>query len=424
MNTRRQLWKFCIPCVATIVLGCFSEAGAQVRYKVTDLGVVNGNNLGMPMGLNNQGWTVTMDQLLDPISLSLSATAVSGSVRITIGERNIGLPTLGGANTSINWGGINDRGEAVGLSETSVPDPDGEDLCGFGTGKTCLPFLWRDGHMSALPTLGGNNGQASAINNRGQITGFAETGDADAACPFPSKTDSAVLWDKGQAQALPTVGGDPDGTAFGINDRGQAVGYTGTCTTASHAVLWENGTAIQLHDNGVSRSNVAYAINNQGQIVGRTRTADGSTSIATLWENNTPISLGILPGDFASWALSINNRRQVVGTTFTLDSNFTLNWSRGFIWQDKVMTDLNTLIPADSNLFIVEAGNINERGQIAGMAVVQSGPHKGDVHGFLLTPVEARIGESMADVANAQGKPNLPANTQRKGGFRPGRSEQ
>ena len=88
------------------------------------------------------------------------------------------------------------------------------------------------------------------------------------------------------------------------------------------------------------------------------------------------------------------------------------------------MTDLNTLIPADSNLFIVEAGNINERGQIAGMAVVQSGPHKGDVHGFLLTPVEASIGESMADVANAQGKPNLPANTQGKGGFRPGRSEQ
>ena len=31
-----------------------------------------------------------------------------------------------------------------------------------------------DGHMSALPTLGGNNGQASAINNRGQVVGFAE----------------------------------------------------------------------------------------------------------------------------------------------------------------------------------------------------------------------------------------------------------
>jgi hypothetical protein len=28
--------------------------------------------------------------------------------------------------------------------------------------------------MKALPTLGGNNGQASAINNRGQIVGFAE----------------------------------------------------------------------------------------------------------------------------------------------------------------------------------------------------------------------------------------------------------
>jgi probable HAF family extracellular repeat protein len=41
-----------------------------------------------------------------------------------------------------------------------------------------------------------------------------------------------------------------------------------------------------------------------------------------------------------------NNQGQVVGST--LDSNF--NWSYGFIWQDGVMTDLNTLIPASSTL--------------------------------------------------------------------------
>ena len=48
---------------------------------------------------------------------------------------NIDLGTLGepDANSWINWGGINDRGEAVGMSETAALDPNGEDLCGFGT---------------------------------------------------------------------------------------------------------------------------------------------------------------------------------------------------------------------------------------------------------------------------------------------------
>src|SRR5258708_3030986 len=58
----------------------------------------------------------------------------------------------------------------------------GEEGCGFGTQLTCSAFLWRKGHMRALPTLGGNNGQATAINNRGQITGFAENGTVDSSC--------------------------------------------------------------------------------------------------------------------------------------------------------------------------------------------------------------------------------------------------
>ena len=61
------------------------------------------------------------------------------------------------------------------------------------------------------------------------------------------------------------------------------------------------------------------------------------------------------------------------------------------------MTDLNTLIPADSNLFIISASNVNERGQISGMASVVSGPHTGEIHAYLLTPADERIGTSMAD---------------------------
>jgi len=347
---------------------------------------------------------------MDPVSNFIAAPVKTGHAAINIGELKIDLGTLGGPNSWMNWGGINDRGEAVGMAETSVPDPDGEDFCKFGTGLTCRPFLWQNGHMSALPTLGGNNGSASDINNKGQIAGFTETTVPDPGCGgLPNKTTLAVLWEEGKAQPLPTVGSDPDAQAFAINDQGQAVGYSGTCTAAIHAVLWENGTAFPLADFGIPRSNRASGINNRGQVVGRVRSPDGTTFVAALWQNGANgavTNLGILPGDSASWATGINNLGQVVGST--LDSGF--NWSHAFIYQDKVMTDLNTLFPASSNLFATMANQINDRGQIAGMGTVLTGPHAGETHAFLATPVDASVGQSVADVARTLPKITLPAN--------------
>ena len=73
-------------------------------------------------------------------------------------------------------------------------------------------------------------------------------------------------------------------------------------------------------------------------------------------------------------------------------------------------TDLNTLIPEDSNLYIIAASNINESGQISGMATVQRGPHTGEIHAYLLTPVDRRIGASMADFARTHPHSILSAN--------------
>jgi probable HAF family extracellular repeat protein len=409
MGTLRTPQNFWIPWVATMVLAWGSDAVAQTSYRVTDLGVENNWNLGCAMSLNNQGWTESMNGLMAPPSNNLFAPVLKGRAVINIGELTIDLGTLGGANTWMNWNGINDRGEAVGFSETSVPDPNGEDVCAFGTGRTCRPFLWRHFKMSALPTVGGNNGQASGINNRGQIVGFAETTDTDAGCqPSPtSPTIAPVLWEEGNAQPLPTVGGDADGIAYGINDQGQAVGYSGSCTAAKHAVMWQDGTAVPLQTLGVERSNIAYSINNQGQIVGQIRSADGTTVYAALWQPNGALTnLRTLPGDFAAIATGINSRGQVVGST--RDSGF--NWVHGFVWQDGVMTDLNTLFPESSNLFVTMANKINDRGQISGMATVLSGPNAGDIHAFLATPVKRRVGTSIADVARTQPHANLPAN--------------
>ena len=73
---------------------------------------------------------------------------------------------------------------------------------------------------------------------------------------------------KARPEPLPSVGTDPDGFANAINDRGQAVGYSGNCFFATHAVVWKNGTVLVLQDLGGTKSNFAFGINNLGQIVG------------------------------------------------------------------------------------------------------------------------------------------------------------
>jgi probable HAF family extracellular repeat protein len=357
------------------------------------------------MAVNNQGWAEIMD------GNTASGKLLDGRAVVDIDGLRIDLGTLGGKNSWISWAGINDRGVAVGFAETAVPDPNGEDLCGFSTGRTCRPFVWQNGKMSALPTVGGNNGQAGAINNHGQIVGYAENGILDSTCPHGirnNRIDLPVLWEKGKAQTLPTVGSDPDGEAVGINNQGQAVGYSGTCTLPN-AVLWENDTATQLPDLGVPGS-VGIAINDHGQIVGQVVSADGTTSYAALWQNGAITNLGTLPGDFGSYASGINNQGQVLGTTFDSSGNF----NGVFIWQNGVMTDLNTLFPASSNLYATMVNVINERGQISGMATVLSGPHAGDTHAFLATPVNASVGTSVADVARTRPKSTLPANVGRQ----------
>jgi probable HAF family extracellular repeat protein len=280
--------------------------------------------------------------------------------------------------------------------------------------------------MRALPTLGGNNGEASSINMRGQIVGFAENGALDTTC-MPGTTNNQValpvMWENGAAKPLPLVSLDTDGFAFWINDLGQAVGYSGNCTTAVHGTSWKNNVVTTLRDLG--NGALAQVINNRGQIAGQIGSADGSTSLAGVWLNGTdgPVTKIDLPlGAASAFASGINDRGQVVGSS--LDAHF--NWSHSFIWQDGVLTNLDKLFPASANLNPIMANKINERGQISGMAIVMSGPHKGDVHAFLATPVNERVGTSVADVAPTHPESNLSAdvNKQLLRKFGLGRSEQ
>jgi probable HAF family extracellular repeat protein len=394
--------------VTTIVLLCFGNAFSQVSYKVTDLGALGKDNLACAMSINSQGWVVIQDARMVPGEQdNAGGKILEARDAIDINGVQIDLGTLGGANSWMNWGEINDFGQIVGYSETALLDPNGEDVCGFGTHLTCRPFLWQFPRMSALPTLGGNNGQASGINKRGQIVGFAEDGTVDSSCSAGktnNRTQLPVLWENGnaKAKALPT-GNDPGGNALWINDSGQIVGFTGPCAATSHAVVWDNDTLSTLLDNGTGAE--AFGNNNLGQIVGFVGAPDNGTPNAALWQNDTLTNLGLLPGDAGGIASGINDKGQVVGSNFDSLGN----WNHAFIWQNNVMTNLNKLIPADSNLFATMANKINESGQISGMAIVRSGPEKGNIHAFIATPVSQSIGRSVADEEPIRPKSNSPA---------------
>ena len=96
--------------------------------------------------------------------------------------------------------------------------------------------------------------------------------------------------------------------------------------------------------------------------------------------------LGTLPGDVHSVAETINSSGQIVGRSS--DASFN---GRGYVWQNGVMTDFNTLIPADSPLYVIECTSNNDLGQIVGIAVETS---TGETHAFLATPVAGAGGES------------------------------
>jgi probable HAF family extracellular repeat protein len=191
----------------------------------------------------------------------------------------------------------------------------------------------------------------------------------------------AVIWQDGQVQELPPFPGDPDGFASAVNDKGQVAGFTGCVTGDIHAVLWQHSMPNDLGNLGGVTGNFPNNINNQGQVVGQSDLPGDTTHHAFFWTKHDGMrDLGLLPGDVNSLAASINNKTQVVGKSDDPSGN-----SRAFLWQNGVMTDMNTLIPANFPLYLIEALGINDRGQITGYAVVIA---TGEFHGFLGIPCD------------------------------------
>jgi probable HAF family extracellular repeat protein len=125
-----------------------------------------------------------------------------------------GLGTPGNFNEgfSVEVNALNAGGEVVGTSP----------LAGD---KMYHAFLWK-GFMSDLGTLGGNNSQAWWISDSGLVVGRADFS-------AQSTNHHAFLWKDGVMTDLGTLGPCLNSTAFNVNSRGQVVGDTGDCPGGS-----------------------------------------------------------------------------------------------------------------------------------------------------------------------------------------------
>jgi probable HAF family extracellular repeat protein len=395
--------------VAALALALPLLAGAQAlpRYQVTALPSLGGTASG-GNSINDLGWVSGFSNL--PGDATTHAT-------LWRHRRALDLGTLGGPNSNVAWPVKNVRGVISGIAETAELDPLGErwSCSAFFpavTGHICRGFVWEDGAMRALPTLGGNNGFATGSNNRGQVVGWAENTVPDPTCVPPQVLQfRAVIWGprRGQIQELPPLPGDTTTAATAVNDRGQVAGISGICDravgrfSAIHAVLWERGLPIDLGTLGGRAWNTSMAINQRGDVAGfsNVSAADGGrfNARAFLWTRADGLrDLGTLPGDAVSQALGINERRQVVGLSCT--AGFAS--CRAFLWQDGVMTDLNTLAAGDAG-HLVFANDINDLGQITGGAFDAA---TGQSPAFLAVP---RRGHAMAAAEReAASAPALP----------------
>jgi probable HAF family extracellular repeat protein len=127
--------------------------------------------------------------------------------------------------------------------------------------------------LTDLGTLGGEESEAHAINESGQIVGMSQRADG---------IYRAFLYQNGQMADLGTVGTDDSSAAYAINSSGQITGFSSnTQNETSQIFLYSGGTMAGIgmfgDDDGMSRTIIA-GIDDAGEIAVSTGLSDGDGS--------------------------------------------------------------------------------------------------------------------------------------------------
>ena len=206
------------------------------------------------------------------------------------------LPGENNCSTAV-W--LNDTGDVVGTSENGQIDP----LTGFNQSRA---VRWKDGEITDLGRFGGNQNTALGINNRGQIVGESLNAIPD---PFPcfgftsSTQCRAFLWQDGVMTDLGTLGTGTDAAAGYINERGQIAGLSSTSSFPNPVTglppvdpfLIENAQMIDLGTLGGAFGSPG-GLNNAGQVIGTSSLASDPGSVSWHWEHRKLPSASLGPG--------------------------------------------------------------------------------------------------------------------------------
>jgi probable HAF family extracellular repeat protein len=108
---------------------------------------------------------------------------------------------------------INNHDEVVEAAENNIPDPFSYIGFYFAFVNQSRAFRWKNGALQDLGTSGeGNDASASFVNERGQIGGFSYTDSTPNPnngflCPPNVPTQHPFLWENGKMLDLGTLGG-------------------------------------------------------------------------------------------------------------------------------------------------------------------------------------------------------------------------
>ena len=247
-----------------------NTAGVIAGSSVSDDGQLNQAvkwENGIGVFLKSSGGSSSAYGINDAGDLAGSATIAVGKAAWThavtwSGEEIVDLGTLGGDSSEAS--SINASGQVAGASGIKA---------GGGSlllDDTARAFLWTNGVMTDLGTLGGDSSSATALNDKGQVVGWSGTAAGGGAIGFDPSA-RATVWDSGQIVNLGTLEGGGVSSASALNLSGVIVGYAIDAANEQRAVIWANGAIADLNtlipaNSGLTLT-AGYDVNDSGQIV-------------------------------------------------------------------------------------------------------------------------------------------------------------